>query len=236
MITECTYAVREHKNREQEEKDFLDKVEETLKRGGKVLVPAFAVGRAQEVLLMLKKRNLDVPIYLDGMARQVTEAFLDNPEFIRNPEKLKEIVDKTRFVNSPDMRYHMLKEPCVIVSTSGMVTGGPILHYLSRVAQDRNSSILMTGYQAPKTNGNMLETESAAYVDGMRIDVKCEIHRYDFSAHAGGSEIENFIKEVNPKKVILQHGEKHNIEELEKKLKEQGVDAVKAVIDEIIEV
>jgi len=87
LITESTYGDREHPPRKKVEKEFLDKVSETIGKGGSVLIPCFAVGRAQEIMLLLSELNLRVPIYLDGMAKKVTRLILQEPQSIKDPKK-----------------------------------------------------------------------------------------------------------------------------------------------------
>lgn len=234
LITEATYGIKYHDLREDEEERFLNSVVKTLDRGGSVLIPAFAVGRAQEILMILGDKDFSVPIYLDGMARNVCEMIIDNPEFIKDPKKLREVLDKVHFITSVEERDSVLNEKCIIISTSGMVNGGPVLYYLSRIWKNMKNSILLTGYQAEHTNGRMLVENGSAMIDGYLIKVKAEIQKFDFSAHSGRKELEEMILRIKPKKVIVQHGDKEAVQGLGHWIKDQGIEVYTPEIGEII--
>src|SRR3989338_1518019 len=212
LITETTYGDREHDPRDETEKEFLDAVEEIIKYGGKVLVPAFSIGRAQEILLMLNKRRIKVPIYLDGMAKKVAKLILQEPYTVKNAEKLRACMKNVRVINAESQRNEAIKEQCIVVTTSGMVVGGPVLSYLKHVYHDKNSGILLTGYQAEGTNGRMLLENQKVVIDGIMLNVKCHIQKFDFSAHIGRKELVEFIRKINPKHLILNHGDQHAME------------------------
>ncbi len=216
MICETTYGNRDHPDRNQSENDFLNLVEATIKDGGKVLIPCFSVGRAQEVLLMLAKRNITAPIYIDGMAKKVTKIVLQQPESIRDGHKLRKALESVNAVKTSRQRENVIKEQCVIVTTSGMCVGGPVLDYLKLLYHDPKTSILLTGYQAEGSNGRLLMEEQKAFVDGMMLNVKCKINKFDFSAHCGRKELVALINELQPKHLILNHGEEEAMESIKK--------------------
>lgn len=209
LILESTYAGRDHENRQKVEYKFLKKVEEIVNRGGKVIVPSFAVGRTQEVLLTLAKNNFEV--WLDGMGQAINRHYLSMPEFLRSPKKLRRAVRRTRMVRSPRARGMALKGD-VVVCTSGMLDGGPVLEYINRVKRDKDSGILLTGYQVEGTNGRMLKEEGRINLYGATQEIACEVCSFDFSAHAGHSELLTFIERCDPDKVVYCHGD--NREEL----------------------
>lgn len=204
LILESTYAGRDHENRQKVEYKFLQKVEEIVDRGGKVIVPSFAVGRTQEVLLTLAKGRFEV--WLDGMGQAINRHYLSMPEFLRNPKKLRRAVRGTRMVRSPRARGTALRGD-VVVSTSGMLDGGPVLEYINRVKRDKKSGILLTGYQVEGTNGRMLKEEGKINLYGVIQEIECEVCSFDFSAHAGHSELLTFIERCDPDKVVYCHGD-----------------------------
>jgi len=215
MIVEATYGDREHPDREREERRFLAQVLEGIQHGS-VIIPVFAVGRAQEILLVLLDQinKINCPIYLDGMSKDITKLFLRYPETIRDPKKLEKIVSTIKFVTSSEMRRKISKQRAIFVTTSGMLTGGPVLQYLRKNHSDAKASILLTGYQAEHTNGDMLLKQQQVYIDGWRTKVKCKVAKFDFSAHSGLFGLKQMIKDANPETLILNHGDPSAIKHL----------------------
>ncbi len=231
LIIESTYGDRDHPNRKEQEQTFLNHVEKTIMRGGSVLIPAFAVGRAQELLLMLNDREFDVPIYLDGMARQIAELMSSYPSLVKDSGALRNAIEKCNFIRDRDQRSTILEKQCIIISTSGMVNGGPSLFYLGKLFNSEKNSILLTGYQAEGTNGKMLYDDGTVYIDGNLMHVKADIEKFDFSAHSGMQELHSVVLDLNPKLTIVQHGDKESIEKFAWWIGEQGLKSVVAEID-----
>lgn len=207
LITEATYGDRDHPPRQQTEKEFLKEIGETIARGGSVLVPVFAVGRAQEIMLLLSKENLGIPVYLDGMAKEATELILDFPKSVKNAAELRDAYEKTRFVKGGIQRKNIVKSQGIFITTSGMVTGGPVIDYLKHMCAEPRNSILLTGYQGEHTNGRMLMENGHVFIDGWRTKVNANYKQYDFSAHAGQSGLKKMVKDMNPQKIVLNHGD-----------------------------
>ncbi len=205
LIMETTYGGESHPKREDTEKRFLDKIDETLEKGGQVIVPVFAVGRTQEILMLLNEKDYDV--WYDGMGRTVSRIYLNHGGFLRAPKELKKAVENANEVKSPSTRERA-KDAEVIVTTSGMVEGGPVMEYLREIRKDPNSSILMTGYQVEGTNGRRLLDNGMIRDKGATVPVECDIEKYDFSAHAGHEELVEFAKGCDPERVVLCHGDK----------------------------
>ncbi len=214
LIIESTYGNREHPKRKIIEDSFLNKVEEVIEKGGSVIIPVFAVGRAQEILLLLSKKRLKVPIYIDGMAIRVTRTFLTQGETLKDMKLLSQMFKKIRKIRKSKDRFEAMRKPGIYLTTSGMIEGGPVLEYLKHMCFKKENAVLMTGYQAEGSNGRMLLEEGKAYIDGRCIRPSCFIKKYDFSAHLGKKEILSFIKKVNPKTVIINHGDVESENEL----------------------
>ncbi len=214
MICESTYGDRDHPPRRKAEEGFLEMVKKTIDRGGTVLIPAFAVGRSQEVLMMLARRRWGVPVYLDGMSKKVSNLFLKRPEYLGDPSALQSALKPVRFVKKPRERKEIVKEQAIIVTTSGMLDGGPVIDYLGSLYFDERSSVLMTGYQAEETNGRLLQEEGKVYIDGTRFRVKGTVKKYDFSAHSGRKELIRLVEKVKPKKIAFVHGDRSSVESL----------------------
>ena len=204
LFIEGTYGGRRHVPREESEAAFLNKVAEVTDRGGKVLIPCFATGRTQEIMLLLKNTGYDM--WVDGMGRSVSRLYMNYPEYLLDFKRFKAAKRAFQEVKNPNMRAHSGKGE-VIVTTGGMLDGGPVLGYLREMGNNPKNAILLVGYQAEDTNGRMLIENGCVIMDGVTFKVECEVHKYDFSAHADHDQIINFIKECDPKNVIFMHSE-----------------------------
>ena len=178
LIMESTYSGRPHPTREEVEEAFLDKVWEVIERGGRAIIPAFAVGRTQEIVQVLD--SIDEEKWLDGMGRRVAQVYLRHGEFIRNPRSLRKALNQMNFVRTPYQRDKAAASR-IIVTTSGMLDGGPVLEYIRRIKDDPRSAILLTGYQVEDTNGRMLMETGSIDLGGVIERVKCEVCHFDFS-------------------------------------------------------
>ncbi len=204
LVIESTYSGRNHPPRSKTEYEFLGKVEEVVDRGGVAIIPSFAVGRTQEMLMILKDSGFDV--WLDGMGRAVNSEFLKMPDYLTSAENLSKAMGNTRIVRNRDERKVAARSE-VIVTTSGMLDGGPILDYLRFLKDDERSAILLTGFQVENTNGRMLLEAGTIKLHEVPTRVNCEVGFFDFSAHADHNELVQFIKDCNPETVILCHGD-----------------------------
>ncbi|MGD0587691.1 MAG: MBL fold metallo-hydrolase [Thermoplasmata archaeon] len=205
LVMESTYSGREHPDRRETERRFRDKVDETIQRGGKAIVPAFAVGRAQEVLMALASAGFET--YLDGMARKVNEIYEAAPEYLADARRFRRALEGVHVVEHPGDRRKALREAEVIVTTGGMLDGGPVLYYIGEMYKDARSSILLTGYQVEGSNGRQLLDEGTLTIDDTTIHPSCEIMKFDFSAHAGHSDLVRVAQESRASTVVLMHGD-----------------------------
>lgn len=227
-VIEGTYGNRLHPERHNSEKHFVESVQEIVESGGWALVPAFAVGRSQEIVDILSEYKLGVPVFLDGMCQSAARILLNYPDYLKNPGFLKKALDKVEWVRSDRMRAKALKQPSVIVTTSGMLTGGPIMQYIKKLYKDKDSKVFLTGYQVEGTPGRtLLETNKMPLKDAV-VDVEMQVEKFDFSAHSDQKEMVFALKKWSPEKVIIVHGDKKVIGEFQQKLKEEGFDAVAA--------
>ncbi len=205
LVMESTYAGREHPDRRETERRFRDKVAETVERGGKAIVPAFAVGRAQEVLMTLAHSGFS--IYLDGMARTVDEIYLAAPEYLADARRFRHALEGVNVVEHAGQRKKALHDADVIVTTGGMLDGGPVLFYIGELYRDPKSSILLTGFQVDGSNGRQLLDDGTLTVDESTIRPACEVLKFDFSAHAGHSDLVKLARASRAKTVVLMHGD-----------------------------
>ena len=225
LITESTYSNRNHPDRRKQEKELIKTIDATLAKDGIVLIASFAVSRAQEILLILNSYGIDYPLYLDGMAKKATTIIMKE-KGCKNWKKLDEALDKTRYLNKQSQRRRAIKHPCVIVTTSGMLQGGPAVWYLKKLHKMENCSLIFVGYQIEGTPGRIL-LETGRYINpeqNLDLEVKMQVKRLDFSSHVGKRELFEFIKKINPRKIFCIHGD--YTQEFASELKEKGFDAV----------
>ncbi|MFX1474086.1 MAG: MBL fold metallo-hydrolase [Promethearchaeota archaeon] len=216
VIVESTYALTEHPKREDVEQTFIEAVLDTLESKGTVLIPAFAVGRAQEVLSVLHKHrslSTDYPIYIDGMAKAVTKVMQRYAHSFTGGTQLQQAVEYVSFVRNAADRRQALREPAIIIAPAGMLKGGSALNYLRAIADDKRSSVLLVGKQLAGTPGaELLETGSLLIhsKDGasQRLHVQSEVKAFNFSCHIDRGEALAFLHRVkgNPK-IVTMHGE-----------------------------
>ena len=230
LIVESTYGNMSHKSHDRIIDDLIEIIDDNTLKGGTVIIPAFAVGRSQEIIYELNNyygHNEDipyykrVPIYIDSpMGIKATEAFLKNSYFFN--DKAKELIfdgdnifefDNLKYVTSVEesIALNKVKFPRVIISSSGMATAGRVRHHLKHNLWDENSAVVFVGYQAQGTLGRiLLDGKKSIKLLGEEIAVKAKIYNLDgFSGHADKDMLLKWVKafENKPKKVFVVHGE-----------------------------
>ncbi|MDW7988889.1 MAG: MBL fold metallo-hydrolase [Nitrososphaerota archaeon] len=223
LIMEGTYATVDHGNRTQIESNFINSVNEIINSGGTVVIPAFSVGRAQEIICVLHHGKINTNIYIDGMAKNVNIIFLKYPEYFRDPELLSRAFKQTTHVERWSERKQIYKKPCVIVAPAGMLQGGNVRFYVKNIAKSEKNAIFLVSYQVEETPGATL-IKTGLYASGKKAEkVNAKISYFDFSSHCGNTELLNTIKTTKAKKVILIHGEKNYLEKFQKILQEEKI-------------
>jgi len=207
LIVESTYFGVEHPDRKELEKLFVESVFETLDNKGHAIIPAFAVGRTQEIMMILTKHGITP--YVDGMGKEVTKILEDHPDYIKNVKELRKAAKRSIIVEK-GKREKVLEEPAAVITTAGMLNGGPALFYISRLYNDEKSKIILTGYQVEGTNGDkVLKTNTIDL--GMRtVKLKMKVEQFDFSAHADDTQLKELVRKVvdrGAEKVFTVHGE-----------------------------
>ncbi|MFO1533237.1 MAG: MBL fold metallo-hydrolase [Thermoplasmatota archaeon] len=210
LFMESTYAGREHPPRDQVEKDFRGFCHDVSERGGVTIAAAFAVGRAQEIAMVLAGEGLDV--WLDGMGRDVARIYAQHPTYLNDFRAYERALGGVKFIRNHRGRSVALQEADVIITTGGMLDGGPVLYYLDHLRNDTKSGIALTGYQVHGTNGWRLREQGVLDFDtrepGKSIHkVNCEVRHFDFSAHAGHADLVKFARGTGAKDVVLFHGD-----------------------------
>ena len=244
MVMESTYGNRKHKNRRKECRRLVSDVAKTIDAGGKVLIPAFAVGRSQEVIRILKDamEHGDIPkfpVYVDGMVRDINTVYERHPELLsRRLRRQMECGEnifysgEIRKVSSPNEYDSILSgPPCCIVASSGMLVGGKSIDYLKGLANDPANLIVLSGYQAEGNPGRALEDlakekdpykrELLPLNDKTKVRVLCGIERYSLSAHADKKQLTNLEQRVQPSKHFLVHGDEKARKELSRTIRER---------------
>jgi len=215
LIIEATYGDRSHPPRRELEKEFIGAVREVTENNGSVLLPCFAVGRTQEIITMLYANKVEVPVYMDGMSRKVSEIYMDFPELIRDYDEFYEAMKWVNWIVSPAQRNDVFNEPSIVVSTAGMLSGGPAVRYIQDIRNIDHSAVFFTGFQVPGTRGRRLLDEHKFEADAGPVNMSdLNIRHFDFSAHAGRDGLHKFIKAADPSVVFVNHGEEGQCEAL----------------------
>lgn len=228
VVVESTYGNREHAPHDEAIEELVTAITEVASDEGVLLVPAFAIGRTQEVIWVLdhlvrEKRIPRVPLYLDSpMASRATTVYHDHPEtydaetaaLLRSGDSPLEFPGQqfTDTVEESKSIRHA-KRPIMVVAASGMLTGGRIMHHLKDFLPDPKCTLLFIGYQGEGTLGRHLQNGGkTARIDGQEIDVRCRVRVISgFSAHADQHELEawlmHFATDDKPKTVFIVHGD-----------------------------
>ena len=238
MVMESTYGDRCHPDRAGEERRLLSEVAATVDRGGKVLIPVFAVGRSQEVILLLKramqrKEIREIPVFVDGMVRKVNDIYSGHSDEL-SPDLGCEsdlfYSDSIRKVTSPTEREPILHgAPCCIIASSGMLKGGISSRYAEHLVRDPKNLVAISGYQAQGTPGrDLLELSGAGEAEertwklsgGQSVPVTCRVKRYSLSAHADKDELTGLVRKLQPGRLLLVHGDREARRQLKRAVRE----------------
>ncbi|WP_436929692.1 MBL fold metallo-hydrolase [Halosimplex halobium] len=233
VLCESTYSDVTHEDRGAVEERFAESLRTTVWEGGTVVVPAFAIGRTQEVLLICEAHDIDC--YVDGMGKRVTEMLRRHPEFVRDADALRRAKSAARFVDGRDgQRRRIADDNTVIVTTSGMLSGGPAMTYIPAIRGSPTNKIAMTGYQVEGTPGRELLETGSAEIDGRRMPVAAGVEAYDFSAHADREGLLAFLEEYRDAEVLVNHGDR--CEAFAAELREDGFSATAPAVGDAVEV
>jgi len=239
LIMESTYGNKSDVVPPREEVDlaFVKSINDTLNQGGKVLIPVPAVGRAQEIMLVLdmymrQKILAETTIFIEGMIREATAIHLYYPEFL-NRELRDRIIENGEnpfiteyfsIVEHPNNRDEALSSgPAIILATSGMLEGGPSVQYFRELAGDQRNKLLFVSYQVQGTLGRRAldgSKQVSLMEDGGRmkiIDINCQVEKVEgFSGHSDYNQLLRYVGRLRPKlqRVIVDHGERRKIENL----------------------
>jgi len=239
LLIESTYGAKEdiQPSREEVEGAFIKSVNETLRNGGKVLIPIPAVGRAQELMMVIdlyikSGQIVECPVFMEGMIQEATSIHEAYPEYLARELRQKILetednpFDSEYFTNieHADAREEPLRDgPCIIIATSGMLEGGPVLEYFKNIAPIQKNKILFVSYQVNGTLGRrVLDGSRQVSVVGKEgrvevININCSTEKLDgFSGHSDYNQLMSFVHKLRPKlrRVIVNHGERRKCENL----------------------
>ncbi|SEO94001.1 putative mRNA 3-end processing factor [Halogranum amylolyticum] len=232
VVCESTYAGVDHDPREEVERRFAESLQTTMWEGGTVVVPAFAIGRTQEMLLVCDAHDLEC--YVDGMGKDVTRMLRNHPEFVRDADALSRATSHARFVTGRDgQRKRIARQNTVVVTTSGMLSGGPAMTYIPEVRGDPTNKITMTGYQVEGTPGRELLERGRAEIDGRIMPISARAESYDFSAHADHDGLREFLAPYEGTRVLVNHGD--DCESFAAELREDDYDASAPAVGDVVE-
>eukprot|EP01063_Lacrimia_lanifica_P022029 TRINITY_DN29739_c0_g1_i1.p1 TRINITY_DN29739_c0_g1~~TRINITY_DN29739_c0_g1_i1.p1 ORF type:complete len:754 (+),score=224.15 TRINITY_DN29739_c0_g1_i1:77-2263(+) len=215
VITESTYGSTVRDSRRQRERDFLQLVHETVRKGGKVLIPVFAMGRAQELLILLEtfwtRMKLDVPIYFSagmvGRANEYYKLYTSwTSDAVRDSSKSSFEFPNVRVF---DQAHLNTPGPCVLFSSPGMLHAGQSLRAFKAWCTGEDNTVIIPGFCVEGTIGHTILTSEnpVLTIDGRTYDVKCNVTNMSFSAHADGRGILRLIQTLSPEAVVLVHGD-----------------------------
>jgi metallo-beta-lactamase family protein len=226
IVMESTYGNREHESREEAVDKIADIIKDTARTGGNIVIPTFAIERAQDILYYLNKLILEnriphLAVFLDSpMAVEVTRVFKHYPE-LYDKEMKQFVKDENSFFDSPRLflirtvaeskAINHIKGTIIVMAGSGMCTGGRIKHHLVTNISRKASTILFPGYQAEGTLGRyIVDGAASARILGKRYKIKARIEQIDgFSAHADVNELQRWLSSLEkpPRRLFITHGE-----------------------------
>lgn len=245
LIVESTYADRDHEPVKDAEERLAEAVRRTAARGGKVYIPAFALGRVQEVIyslhhLYLGRQIPEIPIFVDSpLAVDATTVFRMHPEVFDLRERL--VANRTNLFDFPLVRYirevadskalNELNGPAIIVAASGMVEGGRILHHLAHGIGDHRNLVLFVSFQAEGTLGRRIQSgEEVVRILGQEYPRRAEVETISgYSAHADRTELRNWVRRLGGqvRRAFVVHGEPPALEAMAAILRSEGVKDVR---------
>ena len=247
LIIESTYGASGdyQPSRQEANQELQDIVTRTIQRGGKLICPVFAVGRSQEVMIAIDELFRSgtvkpVPVWLDGMIQEATAIHSSHPEYLTSSLKRSLLQDDGenpftsewfRPVKGRELRESIIMDtsPCIVLATSGMLNGGPVMEYFKNWAHEERNSLCFVGYQAEGTLGRRLQKgfgEVPMVINGQTeiVKVGCEMVTIDgFSGHSDRRQLLEFVDQLHPKprNIICHHGDYHKCNELGHTLRER---------------
>jgi len=222
VIIESTYAHEEHTERRELEKNFIADATDVVEMGGTVLVPAFGVGRSQEIACILAAHNFEHPVTIDGMIRGANTIMMKHGQFLQDPKLLRDALDSAYWIEGWRDRRKAARKPGVIISTAGMLKGGPSVFYMSKIGKKARNAVFLVSYQIPGTPGRQLLDKGICVIDGKMRKVKARVGHFDFSSHCGASELKETVRKLDgTPEIYVIHGAEGNCKNFAKWIKKE---------------
>jgi len=239
LIMESTYGAKEDvmPSRIQVEENFVNSINNIIKEGGKVVIPVPAVGRSQEMMLVLdkymrEKKMVEAPIFIEGMISEATAIHIAYPEYLAKDLRMKILVDDENpflseyftVIDHPNNRDEALQQgPAIIMATSGMLEGGPVVDYFSKLSSSEKNGVVFVSYQIPGTLGRrVLDGSKQVSILDERgkikiVNVNCDVFKVEgFSGHSDYNQLMRYVGKLSSKlqHVIINHGERRKVENM----------------------
>ncbi|MFX0097076.1 MAG: MBL fold metallo-hydrolase [Candidatus Hodarchaeota archaeon] len=228
LIIESTYGLRDHIDRKELEKGFINAIYETVEDDGVALIPAFAISRSQEILCILHSHDMNYPVSFDGMGKVASRIMLKYPQYLRDYKLFQKAHNNSKWIKNKRERDRITSEPGVIVAPAGMLNGGNAVYYAQRLLNNQDNAIFLVGYQVTGTPGRVLIDKKELPINGIPHKVNASVEYFDFSSHCGRSQLMDIIKGVkgNPS-VFVVHGEEEACKTFAKDVKtKSGLSAI----------
>lgn len=229
LILESTYGMKNdiHPSTKEREKELIQIIKETKKKKGNVLIPVFALGRGQDIMMVLKEAKekglISQPIYVEGMLLKANDIYDNYPDWMNknmfnlfkhespfNSPMFKDVWNRKKIIQS--------SEPIIVVTTAGMMSGGPVIDYFKHWAPNKNNSLILVGYQVEDTFGRQILDGLREFKDeeGVMRKINCRVEWVEFSAHSDHPQLVDYVSSLDgpPKKVFLNHGDPKKLDEL----------------------
>lgn len=211
VVIESTYAMHEHPERKQLEEEFIRDIKAVNNGGGKVLVPAFAVGRSHEIISILHAHRFEGYVLLDGMARAVNEVMMGDPDAVKTPKTYSQSMAGVHEIRGWRDRRQALRKADVIVAPSGMLQGGTAMFYMEKLALGSENAVFLVSFQVPGTGGAKLLETGMFPIREKDEKVAAKVKHFDFSSHSGRTPLQQFLRGLKGKPdVYVLHGEEES--------------------------
>src|SRR3989338_5819428 len=225
LFVESTYGAQDDimPSRMDAEEQLMKVINQTVERKGVAIIPSFAVGRAQEIMAILDAHKFEYPVFLDGMIWDATAIHATYPEYLSNLMERKILQGENPFTNpifkrigsQADREKSWVEKPAVIISTSGMMEGGPIMSHLQNLGEDKKNSLIFVGYQGEGTMGRRIQRgwkEVPINANGKTNAMKLELDVTTVGGLSGHADVKELINYINrlaskPERIITNHGE-----------------------------
>jgi putative mRNA 3-end processing factor len=208
LITESTYGLNDHPERKDVENEFVSFAKEITDKGGTLLVPAFAVGRSQEIACTLNDHNFSKPVAMDGMALKTNQILKNNLECLKDSNAFLKTLDELTVVKNWKQRKELLNTPSVIIAPAGMMVGGLSSFYKDGIIMDKKNAISLVSFQVEGTPGRMLLDKKMIRINNKLKKIKGKFEHFNFSSHSGNKELFEMISGIKGEPTIVAvHGE-----------------------------